>query len=277
LALGVATHRHLPAVGSTNSWAAAYVAGDAAVALPLLVTCDHQAAGRGRGERRWQQQIGGLAFSVVIDIGPQPGETAAWSTARQALPLWTAVCLQETAAHYLPAHRCQLKWPNDLMIDDRKNAGILLETVPGQSQRVIVGVGVNINNSLAQDSLTLAREGFSWSETRQVYSLPEVLGEFLRRWLPMAVLTPDQLAGVLTKFAAVDWLRGKSIGLQSSAAWWRTPSGELCLLPAMTDGSVPREFRGTYRGLSPEGYLQLAEATGRSLVFPTAEHVRPLS
>jgi biotin-[acetyl-CoA-carboxylase] ligase BirA-like protein len=267
----------LPEVDSTNSWAAAHLTTNPTTALPLLVTCERQTAGRGRGQRRWWQQAGGLAFSVVIDCGTLPLSPEQSHAARQGLPLWTALCLQETAATFLPAERCQLKWPNDLLIRDRKNAGILLEAVPQRPDRVIVGIGVNINNPRPPDGSLVSESFFSWSETERVFSIPDVLREFLGRWLPLNFWQVGELDRLLAKYAAVDWLPGKQIVVHASAAWCRNPAGQLALSPAATAPSGTRPFQGLYQGLSSEGYLQLRDPTGVTWVFPSVEQVRPLA
>jgi BirA family biotin operon repressor/biotin-[acetyl-CoA-carboxylase] ligase len=102
---------------------------------PVLLVAERQTAGRGRLGRAWHGEPGAaLTFSLGLLLDP-----ADWS----GLSLAVGVALAE-ALH--PAIR--LKWPNDLWMDDRKLAGILIETAaapaPARGRYAIVGVGVNV-------------------------------------------------------------------------------------------------------------------------------------
>jgi BirA family biotin operon repressor/biotin-[acetyl-CoA-carboxylase] ligase len=63
-----------------------------------------------------------------------------------ALATGLAVC--EALEQLAPRAEWRVKWPNDVMADGRKACGILCESVPGWPQRLVVGVGINVNNSL---------------------------------------------------------------------------------------------------------------------------------
>jgi BirA family biotin operon repressor/biotin-[acetyl-CoA-carboxylase] ligase len=102
---------------------------------PVLLVAEQQTAGRGRLGRAWQSDVGAsLTFSFGRLLAP-----ADWS----GLSLAVGVALAE-ALH----PRVRLKWPNDLWVDDRKLAGILIETAappqPGAGRYAIVGVGINL-------------------------------------------------------------------------------------------------------------------------------------
>ena len=99
---------------------------DVARELPVgsIVVADHQPAGRGRLDRRWEAPPGSaLLVSFVFARHP----------------------LLSLAAGVAAAHACgpsvQLKWPNDLLVDERKLGGILVETTP---DRAICGIGINL-------------------------------------------------------------------------------------------------------------------------------------
>jgi len=125
--------------GSTNDLAMA--AGAAGVPDGHCVLADRQSAGRGRLSRRWESP-GGLGLYVSILLRPPVPVAQA--------PLLTvvagvAVCdaLSETAA-VSPG----LKWPNDVLLDGRKVAGILSELAASGSaiRHVVVGIGINVNH-----------------------------------------------------------------------------------------------------------------------------------
>lgn len=134
-------------IGSTNDRALELLQ-QVNLATPLLILADRQTAGRGRGDHRWWSAAGGLTFSLVFD----PVE---FSLPREVWPritLTAAVAMCETALRFAPKVACGLKWPNDVLLNGRKLCGILAEVpaLPGRtSQQMVLGMGVNVNNSLA--------------------------------------------------------------------------------------------------------------------------------
>lgn len=134
-------HDELP----STSDRAIKLAADAALNTPLLVLAELQTAGRGRGANRWWSGEGALTYSLVLDL------PALGLPTEQAPPmsLVSALAVRDTLYHFLPDADLQLKWPNDVFANGRKVAGLLLETAGGRLDRVIVGIGVNVNNSLA--------------------------------------------------------------------------------------------------------------------------------
>ncbi len=159
------------ALGSTND-RAAELARDSSVELPALVVARHQTAGRGRGSNTWQSAEGALTFSLLVDPASLGIPVAKWPQ----LSLATAVAACEVLAEHVgwappttsaestnyeqpvgDAHptgpltsRLAIKWPNDVMLDGAKVAGILIESPGGVApakDRLIIGVGINVNNS----------------------------------------------------------------------------------------------------------------------------------
>jgi len=126
---------------STNddAWAALAELGDGAAVIALT-----QTRGRGRAGRRWEQAPGkGLALSVALHLG---------CDARQAgaIPLAAGLAVAR-AAHALGVQRARLKWPNDVLVEARKLAGVLCEmrrvpVSPGGAvaEAVVIGLGLNV-------------------------------------------------------------------------------------------------------------------------------------
>src|SRR5205823_1731834 len=101
----------------------------------LVAVAEHQTAGRGRQGRSWTAPPGSsLLMSVLLRPGIRP-ERSHLVTA--AVALAAADALEEVAGF-----RPGLKWPNDLIVDDRKLAGVLAEADGGA---VVVGIGINLN------------------------------------------------------------------------------------------------------------------------------------
>jgi BirA family biotin operon repressor/biotin-[acetyl-CoA-carboxylase] ligase len=121
----------LPTAASSNALAAARPADR------RVVVVDHQTAGRGRLDRTWVTPAGtALTFSAVVDPAlPDPR----WPL----LPLAAGVAV--AAAVRRAGVRAALKWPNDVLVEDRKLSGILVERVerPGAAPLAVVGIGIN--------------------------------------------------------------------------------------------------------------------------------------
>ena len=107
----------------------------------LCVVAREQTQGRGRQERIWVSPTdAGLYFSIVLR--PVRLDTRAWPllTLMAALSVWDALleaCELET----------DIKWPNDIMADERKLCGILAETTETETGRaVVVGIGINLTD-----------------------------------------------------------------------------------------------------------------------------------
>ncbi len=123
----------------------------------ILVLTSDQTRGRGQHGRSWNSAPGSLTFSLLLTRRP------AISLERLApLALATAVGTITALDHQLntlPGPRPRLAWPNDVVLDNRKIAGILVEPInsldPAHSS-VVVGVGININNRLSDALETIA-------------------------------------------------------------------------------------------------------------------------
>jgi BirA family transcriptional regulator, biotin operon repressor / biotin---[acetyl-CoA-carboxylase] ligase len=128
-------------IGSTSDRALEIGARDE-VELPLLILAERQTAGRGRGANRWWSDEGALTFSLVLEAPPERLPPTRWP--QVALAVGVSVCraLQGLA----PRAELRVKWPNDVYLVDGKICGILSESIPGWRDRLVVGVGINVNN-----------------------------------------------------------------------------------------------------------------------------------
>ena len=104
----------------------------------LVVAADHQTAGRGRLDRTWEEQAGaGLLVSVLLRPVGLPLDR--WHLVTAAVGLAAKDACLATAGV-----AAELKWPNDLLWDGRKLAGILAETAAGG---LVVGMGLNVHSA----------------------------------------------------------------------------------------------------------------------------------
>lgn len=125
-------------VAETGSTNADLLARLGQLAGPTLLVAEHQHAGRGRAGRSWLSEAGGaLTFSLAWKF-PGPLQQLA------GLPLAVGVALAEALGAL--GVQVQLKWPNDLLKDGGKLAGILIETqgAPDGAVWAVTGVGLNL-------------------------------------------------------------------------------------------------------------------------------------
>jgi BirA family biotin operon repressor/biotin-[acetyl-CoA-carboxylase] ligase len=104
-----------------------------------VVVAEHQTAGRGRLGRSWEAPPG-TAVTASVLLRPLPGAPI------QQLPLVAGLAVAETVEEALQLS-AQLKWPNDVMVDRRKVAGILAEA---RDAVVVLGIGLNVNQTREQ-------------------------------------------------------------------------------------------------------------------------------
>lgn len=133
---------HFESLGSTNDRALEIAGSLPESSVPLLILADRQTAGRGRGRNKWFADEGVLTFSIVL-------EPKAWGLAPRLWPrLSVAVggAVAEALRRWSTVDRPALKWPNDVLIRDRKVCGVLIETSPAAPERLIVGIGINVSN-----------------------------------------------------------------------------------------------------------------------------------
>ncbi len=128
------TVRRLPVTGSTNADLLAAVESGEADDRTVLVA-DHQVAGRGRLDRRWEAPAGtNLLVSLLFLDVPRPPA---------ALTQRAGIAALDAARAVVPGVNVMLKWPNDLLLDGRKVAGILAQR-SATTGAVVVGLGFNI-------------------------------------------------------------------------------------------------------------------------------------
>lgn len=134
-----------PELASTNDYALRQN-DPASLRAPRLILAERQTSGRGRGSNRWWSAEGALTFSLVLaaEEAMPPGKRSS------ALSLVAGLAVCETLAELLPARELAVKWPNDVFLQRRKVCGILVESPGGARPVVVVGIGLNVNNSPSQ-------------------------------------------------------------------------------------------------------------------------------
>ncbi|MDD5466518.1 MAG: biotin--[acetyl-CoA-carboxylase] ligase [Anaerolineales bacterium] len=246
--------RTFASLGSTNVEAARWLESDAPDMA--VVVADEQTAGRGRGNRRWFTPPGAaLAFSLVLKsaVSGEDNANIAHLTALGAL----AVCAALEGLYQLPA---EIKWPNDVLVDRRKLAGILVEAhwLGDRLTGAILGIGINIAPaSVPSDSEVLfpatcveacladRRAGTrgAYQSVERWHLLRRVLEEVMR-W------RPDLGSG--------RFLEAWESRLAFRNGWvqvWRD-------LETAEASQAIVLYEGRILGLNPDGSLRLGEGTG---------------
>jgi BirA family transcriptional regulator, biotin operon repressor / biotin---[acetyl-CoA-carboxylase] ligase len=146
----------------------------------LVLVAEHQTAGRGRLDRVWvTPPRAALTFSVLL----RPTVEDRWWP---WMPLLTGVAVVEgVRAAGGPA--CALKWPNDVLVDGRKLAGLLAERVEGAGgPAVVLGIGLNVSQSPSElpvpTATSLGAEGAAVDRTPLLVELLRELGSRFRSW-----------------------------------------------------------------------------------------------
>jgi BirA family biotin operon repressor/biotin-[acetyl-CoA-carboxylase] ligase len=124
-------HRHLTSVDSTNSCARRLATSGAPSGT--VVTATHQTAGRGRRDRSWSAPPGKalLCSAILTPLGRE----------HALLPLAVPLAVCEAVEALAPL-KCRVKWPNDVWLDERKLAGVLIEARP--PDWAAIGIGLNV-------------------------------------------------------------------------------------------------------------------------------------
>ncbi|MEY4884654.1 MAG: hypothetical protein RIS34_2508 [Pseudomonadota bacterium] len=222
---------------------------------PILLVAEQQTAGRGRMGRQWQSEVagaktpsGGSAIRAATSVG------AISLTFSLGLPLspadWSGLSLAVGISVAQSLHPdLRLKWPNDIWLQGRKLAGILIETASFAGSRyVVIGVGINIAARSA--------EGLSTPPAWLAEVLPGVdAPQALLRLVPplvraVQVFETHGFAPLRQRFDALDALTGRAV--------------------VLSDGTS-----GTARGVDASGALLVHTSSGMKTINTSEVSVRP--
>ncbi len=214
-----APHRHYRTCDSTNTRARELAAAGAPGGT--VVTAEEQTAGRGRQGRAWVAPSGkALLYSAIL----RPFDDRHFLL---SLAAGLAVC--ESAEALAPGVECRIKWPNDVWVDERKLAGILIET-RAQERWAVIGIGLNLTiephefpPELRQTATSLG--GFTAEQAR------DALDEQLSRWIY------EQPERVLAAWRQRDALRGREVSWENGSGVAGGVDDRGCLVVVAPGGS----------------------------------------
>ena len=201
-----------------------------------VVLAEQQTAGRGRDGRTWRSPVGGVWLGMLLRAPVPPAGVLSLRIGLVVADVAEEVLgIRPTA---ISGPRAELKWPNDVLLDNRKVAGILCESRwQGDAlQWIGVGIGINVANEIPTE---LAPRAVALQElrpdVRRLDVLDRLVPALLRLTTHDARLTEFECAA----FARRDWLRGRHI---------RTP------------------LAGRAAGIRPDGALLVDTGAGTTMV-----------
>jgi BirA family biotin operon repressor/biotin-[acetyl-CoA-carboxylase] ligase len=241
----VELHGELP---STNDLALQRAA-DEGVLAPLLVLAERQTAGRGRGANRWWSAPGALTFSLLLDAAAANLPTERWP--QVSLTAGLAVC--EALQRFLPPVEIGLKWPNDVYLLDRKVCGILVETSSRRVGMLVLGIGINVNNSFAAAPPDVRAIATSLTDVGHCdYDLTDVLIGVLNQLADRLQLLAAGSDKLWQRWQTFSMLTGRTVHLEAGS---RQVTG-LCkgidrqgALILQTESATERFFGGIVRSI----------------------------
>lgn len=204
---------YFPTLVSTNDHALRLTA-EPHLETPLIVIAREQTAGRGRGSNHWWSADGALTFSIVI-------EPALLDLAQNLWPrvaVVTGMTLCDAIQRIAPQLNTGLKWPNDVWLNQKKVAGILVEVPPAAypiPPRLVIGIGINLNNTWKNAPLEIRDKGTTLADLLEKKVLPgEILVDLMQRFehnLRLLAHAPQLLA---PRWQSLSVLTGKIVEIR---------------------------------------------------------------
>jgi BirA family biotin operon repressor/biotin-[acetyl-CoA-carboxylase] ligase len=220
-------------IGSTNT--EALQRGRAGDHGPLWIVARAQTEGRGRRGRSWSTDDGNLAASLLASVNVPPAVAA-------TLGFVAGLALRQALENCTNGLSMTLKWPNDVLADGRKIAGILLESEPvADLAHVVVGMGVNVVSApgdMPFPAVALAQLGQATSAEHVFAELSDAWGAFYDVW-------------------------NEGRGFEAIRTQWTAHAAGLGKEIAITTGDTT--LRGIFKSLDGQGRLILQTLDGEDI------------
>ncbi|MGL4773725.1 MAG: biotin--[acetyl-CoA-carboxylase] ligase, partial [Clostridium sp.] len=170
-----------------------------------LIVAKSQNSGKGRLERAWSSPNGGLWFSLILRPNLSPMEAS-------KVPLIAAASIWRTLNKY--NYNCKIKWPNDILLNNKKVCGILTEMncELDKINYLILGIGLNVNISSIDDTLKDKATSLFLCDNR-IHNLNLLLSEILSEFDPLynEFLLTEEIPSSLEVCKNNSYLIGKEI------------------------------------------------------------------
>ncbi|MCE1255327.1 MAG: biotin--[acetyl-CoA-carboxylase] ligase [Anaerolineae bacterium] len=249
--LPLAEIRYFDSISSSNEEALTWAKSGAAD-YSLVIT-DTQTAGRGRLGRKWiTNPDSALAFSIIIH--PRPEE-------QRILPLFSplgSLAVAETLSKRYGVDQVNIKWPNDVLIHEKKTAGILVETtwLGNSAQVAVIGIGVNVTPASVppQDLLLFPATSVELEKGSPVNRI-ELLGNILSEIIAWREkITQSEFLQAWDQYLA---FRGKNVHVQQTEHW--SVTGELLGIDKYGNLRIRTELGGEFSVAFGDVQLRPAE------------------
>ncbi len=211
------------------------------LAGPCWIYAQTQTAARGRRGRAWSMPAGNFSASLVLPRAGSPSDMGLRSFV-------ASLALYDAVKALAPEAQLGLKWPNDVLLNGGKMAGILLETA---GEALIIGIGVNLAHAPAASDV---EEGAVRPVSLQAETAVTVL--------------PEDFMGYLAEAFAVWEQRFSTYGFEPVREAWLSKAARLGeVIRART---MREEMHGTFETVDAQGHLVLTSADGR-VSIPAAD------
>ena len=202
-----------------------------------------QKQGRGRFDRTWESPEGGVYLSVILRPKIVVEKTS-------LLPLIAALAVSHTIKRYGPP--ATIKWPNDVLVNGKKIAGILLESEAEGSKvsYVVVGIGVNLNIDFTQFSSQIRPRSTSLKkEMKSSVDYQEFLKQFFQQFDHYyQMFLHEEFDRIIKEWKQFSDTLGKTIQITTSEETLQGVAEDIdqsgFLLVKTTDGSIKKVTSG---------------------------------
>ncbi|MFK7756732.1 MAG: biotin--[acetyl-CoA-carboxylase] ligase [Flavobacteriales bacterium] len=224
----------LQTTDSTNNYAAKLLKMSF-VPDGTVIMAHNQSEGRGQREKIWESAPGeNLLCSYVL----KPESLSA--SEAFLMSMTASLAAYETMASLSAPSNTHIKWPNDIMLNDKKIGGILIENfiVKGVVKYAIVGIGINVN----QPTLTYSHATSLISETQRITDLDTLLAllsSYLEKWY-LKLQSRTQMAKISQSYNSHLWRQNEELSVKYN----------------------DQETKGSIKGVSTQGKLHFLTASG---------------
>lgn len=167
----------------------------------VVVTTDNQTNGKGRMDRVWNSSKDDLIFSILLK--PKFDSSK--------IPLISLIMGASLCNVINKYQNCSIKWPNDIIINDKKIAGILVEAISSyEIDAVIIGIGINVNSEKFPSDLIIKASSLKL-ETNKLINKQILLDEILKEFLRLYFLFIDNDYEFLNIVKENNYLKNKNV------------------------------------------------------------------
>jgi BirA family transcriptional regulator, biotin operon repressor / biotin---[acetyl-CoA-carboxylase] ligase len=212
----------------------------------FVVVADSQSGGKGRMGRTWHSPPAvNLYFSLIL-------RPAVPSIRVPQLTLLVAVAIHRALMEVAPGLAAMIKWPNDILVNEKKLCGVLCEmqSEPELTHFVVVGIGINVNQSEMPPELTNSATSL-FLERGQLFSRPKILALVLNHFEPLydEWLQQNDLGFILNYLEQYSLLQSKMVSIDQRK----------------------QHLSGIVTGIAKGGELKLQGADGKTLLVSSGE------